>query len=968
MWEHGLVALRRFRLVKVRQNMPPKKAFISYSHDSPDHKARVAGLSAALRRDGVDCRIDQYVEAGPEQGWPLWTEGMIDWADFVLVICTEEFLRRSLGASPREAGKGVGFEIRLIYQEIYEGSAGEKFIPIVFQSVDRGFIPKVLRSYNHYVLDAPNGYAALYRRLTGQITPMPPLGPERTLATGSVDPLFPPPGPIPCIFCPSRLPDTAHRHLLGRERELRRLDEAWEDPSQRLMILVAWGGVGKTALVKHWMGEMSATGWRGAERVFDWSFFSGGSGENVVSGDAFIDAALRWFDDSDPNRGTPWEKGERLARLVSAHRTLLVLDGLEPLQNPPGPDAGKIRHQAVGTLLKGLSSGGNGLCLITSRERLSEFEHLGTTVAPQIDLDRLSPEAGAELLQGLGVVGPEVEVLNAVEEAKGHPLTLNLLGNYLRKVHGGDVTRRGEVGIVIADGKQGSPARKVMEAYERWLGEGRDLAILRLLGLFDGPADMGALAVLRNDPPIPGLTVNLAGIGEADWEWSVSNLVECGLVTRSKEDGLDTHPLVREHFAKRIANDAREAHRRLYHYRKDSAPRFLETFDNVKPLLDAVRHACEAGLEREAFSLYRNRISGGKPYFLRDRLGALGADLETLRKFFPDGWERGAALPPEDEGFALTCAGLDLRMLGRLDQACGLFRQGKKTFLSAELWESGANASRHLCQAYLTSGQLEKASKEGLLACRLVNRKLPPGGMVRVSSIVALADVWHQQGKLRGAAGLFGWAEREQALDPRKPLLHWIQGYRFCDFLLSMHSPDDNRAAQVLDHCERIRGYQAQRRFHVGNGLRLLIQGRAHGLLGDAAAALQNLDRAVEELRAGNQREFLARSLIFRASQRAECGQTEEALEDLREAEEMTRLGGMKLHWIDALLCRCGLRLDQFRRQPDSNAHRDAARLAEIRADLARGKALVKEIGYHRRNREIADLESRLAADFSRRR
>jgi hypothetical protein len=35
-----------------------------------------------------------------------------------------------------------------------------------------------------------------------------------------------------------------------------------------------------------------------------------------------------------------WEKGERLAKLVAHRRTLLVLDGLEPLQNPPGIQEG----------------------------------------------------------------------------------------------------------------------------------------------------------------------------------------------------------------------------------------------------------------------------------------------------------------------------------------------------------------------------------------------------------------------------------------------------------------------------------------------------------------------------------------------------------------------------------------------------------------------------------------------------
>ena len=52
--------------------------------------------------------------------------------------------------------------------------------------------------------------------------------------------------------------------------------------------------------------------------------------------------ALRWFDDPDPTAGSPWDKGERLARLVRQMPTLLVLDELERLQNPPGPDSGRL--------------------------------------------------------------------------------------------------------------------------------------------------------------------------------------------------------------------------------------------------------------------------------------------------------------------------------------------------------------------------------------------------------------------------------------------------------------------------------------------------------------------------------------------------------------------------------------------------------------------------------------------------
>ena len=98
---------------------------------------------------------------------------------------------------------------------------------------------------------------------------------------------------------------------------------------------MAFGGVGKTALVKKWLIQMGADNYRGAERVYGWSFFSQGAAEGKqASADEFVSAALKWFGDLNPTEGSPWDKGERLAMLVNKHRTLLILDGLEPLQYP----------------------------------------------------------------------------------------------------------------------------------------------------------------------------------------------------------------------------------------------------------------------------------------------------------------------------------------------------------------------------------------------------------------------------------------------------------------------------------------------------------------------------------------------------------------------------------------------------------------------------------------------------------
>ena len=73
---------------------------------------------------------------------------------------------------------------------------------------------------------------------------------------------------------------------------------------------------------------MAPEKYRGAERVYCWSFYSQGTSDRAASADLFIDQALRWFGDSVPTAGSPWDKGERLAGYIRQERTLLILDGL----------------------------------------------------------------------------------------------------------------------------------------------------------------------------------------------------------------------------------------------------------------------------------------------------------------------------------------------------------------------------------------------------------------------------------------------------------------------------------------------------------------------------------------------------------------------------------------------------------------------------------------------------------------
>jgi serine/threonine protein kinase len=278
----------------------------------------------------------------------------------------------------------------------------------------------------------------------------------------------------------ARLPVTGS-DVFGRDEDIAFLDRAWAKKEVNVVTIVAWAGVGKSTLVNHWLRGMAAKHYRCAELVFGWSFYRQGSSGDTSSADEFLDAALTWFGDPDPRLGTAWEKGERLAKLVAHRRTLLVLDGLEPFQNPPGPQEGRVREPSVQALLRELAAFNKGLCVITTRTPVADIADHERTLALRRDLEQLSSDAGAKLLRALGVNGHEAELRTASDEFRGHCLALTLLGSYLTDACNGDIRRRQEVSARLAhDVRQGAHARKVMESYQSWFGEGPELAILHI--------------------------------------------------------------------------------------------------------------------------------------------------------------------------------------------------------------------------------------------------------------------------------------------------------------------------------------------------------------------------------------------------------------------------------------------------------------------------------------------------------
>ena len=114
------------------------KVFISYSHDSPEHRRWVSELGAKLHYKGVEVILDQW-DLQPDDDLTLFMEHSIRGSDRVLVICTDSYVRKA------NAGEGgVGYEPMIITRQLVQDLGANKFIPIVRQASGEDKTPEFL--------------------------------------------------------------------------------------------------------------------------------------------------------------------------------------------------------------------------------------------------------------------------------------------------------------------------------------------------------------------------------------------------------------------------------------------------------------------------------------------------------------------------------------------------------------------------------------------------------------------------------------------------------------------------------------------------------------------------------------------------------------------------------------------------------------------------------------------------------
>jgi RNA recognition motif. (a.k.a. RRM, RBD, or RNP domain) len=180
--------------------------------------------------------------------------------------------------------------------------------------------------------------------------------------------------------------------LINRKAELDQLTEAIKNPNKRLAIIVAAGGIGKSALIDKWLQQIAQENYYGKTHVFGWSFYSQDSHNTFTNSQSFFNAVLLFLGVAEIPKDEI-DKARVLARYLQRKPCLLILDGLEPLQYPESLQAisGELQDVALKEFIicfRQIAS--KSFVLISSRQPLVELEAWHSENYSCIKLEKLS--------------------------------------------------------------------------------------------------------------------------------------------------------------------------------------------------------------------------------------------------------------------------------------------------------------------------------------------------------------------------------------------------------------------------------------------------------------------------------------------------------------------------------------------------------------------------------------------------
>lgn len=742
--------------------------------------------------------------------------------------------------------------------------------------------------------------------------------------------------------------------LIGRETELNFLDSCWMNPAVNVVEVIAFGGTGKSSLINKWLSEFGQRLYRDAEKIYAWSFYwQGQSSESNSSGDYFIEHALAWFGDDKPSKGTPWSKAARLANLIRESRTLLILDGLEPLQYPPGKKHGQVENPAVSFLIRELASSNPGMMLITTRSAVADVKAFSDGRVATLHLTNLAESEGIELLRQYGVKGSKQQFESVVRSYSGHPLSLSLIAGYLATVHRGELARLTVDHSVLDDTHHESHVSRIMSEYMQWL-EGRPgLQILQLVSLMERTTkavEVRDAARMRSEP---GVTDQIFAISDAEFMYAIQELVFAKLLNSKMiggEETIECHPLVKDCISKELQTNKREHWQRgnklIFDHLLAQSPEDPQNMEDMEPLFHAVVHGTRAGNFEEAFDLYFSKIKKGQFSIFTE--GSHHADQTCIRSFFESRWTKPtASLSRESQMYLITSAATNLIYLGEIAEAIAPFEVSISWFVENEDWLQASVAAAPLLSMYIASGRLDSATDLINEMEQVIHRSENEIAIAMASNFRAY--IHYLAGDFEKAGKIFQQADSVLLKPiPDSPVMFPTISSYYCKYLLEI-----GRLTDALERSLKTFAWRQRKTWQVAIDTTsiyasdLLVLGLIFLKLGDKANAKIQLDKQVELFRSADEWLYLPTGLNSRAKLHLALRDLESATRDLQEALEISEQTGAKFGEWEACL--------------------DLAQLHIYKNDfptasdyLSRARSIPEMRSYRFRDREIEELQSKL--------
>jgi tetratricopeptide (TPR) repeat protein len=338
---------------------------------------------------------------------------------------------------------------------------------------------------------------------------------------------------------------------------------------------------------------------------------------------------------------------------------------------------------------------------------------------------------------------------------------------------------------------------------------------------------------------------------------------------------------------------------------------------------------------KESYNASSNSVNG---------LGALGDIIAVLANFFSKPWsEIDSNLNDYAKNAIFNRLGIVLLFYGRLQESL----QPLEISLASALHKnqalgSAVIAANSISNVYLSLGMIDKALKNALYTIALAERS-----NIWQSNVLAYAccaHTYHQRGDIYNAENFFKQAETIQIACQGVPYLYSLQGYYYNDLLIFLR-----KAKLVKRHASKALKYGDNFYSLLSFGLEYLSLAKAWLIDGEIRQANLWLAKAVETLRKSQNYYFIVESLLISCRFDYLTKNYFKTHRILQEVYEIAKPSGMRLHLTDYHLEMARLLIAEGK-----------APTSEVKEHVDQAEKLINDTGYHRRDKELADLKDNL--------